>query len=186
VLESVRPAIEHMAAAVRRLDALTHDFKAFLREQRLNPVPLHLGDFLRDLIAVWEPEARRRKIALALEVDAGDPTVRGDPDQLRRLFDNLVKNALEAVEHGPGKVTVVADLGDARKVRVRVKDTGPGIPADANVFGIFETSKADGTGLGLTIAKQVAEAHGGGIQIACAKPHGAVFEVDLPRAGTSM
>jgi PAS domain S-box-containing protein len=183
VLESVRPAIEHMAAAVRRLDALTHDFKAFLRGQRLEPISLHLGDFVRDLVSVWAPEARRRKIALALEVGEGDPTLRADPDQLRRLFDNLVKNALEAIGHGPGTVTIAAELGDAQSVRVLVADTGPGVSPGTNVFGLFETSKADGTGLGLTIAKQVAEAHGGGIQVAAATPHGAVFEVDLPRAG---
>ena len=180
-LETVRAATEHMAAAVRRLDALTHDFKTFLREQRLNLVPLHLGEFLRDLLAVWEPEARRRKIAVALEVGGGDPQIRADPDQLHRLFDNLVESAFEAIERGPGTVTLAADVSGAERVRIAVRDTGPGIPAGANVFDLFETSKADGTGLGLTIARQVAEAHGGGIGIASPGTYGAVFEVERSR-----
>jgi two-component system NtrC family sensor kinase len=115
--------------------------------------------------------------------DGGDATLVADPDQLRRLFDNLVKNALEAIDQGPGCVTIAATVGADDIVRISVSDTGPGLPPDANPFALFESTKEDGTGLGLAIAKQIAEAHGGGIEIAPVDPHGAVFQVALPRQG---
>ena len=61
-----------------------------------------------------------------------------------------------------------------------------GIPAGANVFGLFETTKSDGTGLGLPIAREIAVAHGGGIEFALVEPHGTVFTVDLPRNGPAV
>ena len=179
-LETIRAPTEHMVAAVKRLDALTQDFKTFLREQRLSPVRLALDTFLREIASVWEPEARRRKIAIEVAPLPQPLAVRGDPDQLRRLFDNLVKNALEAVGRGPGRVTLSAAAADER-VCVSVQDTGPGVSAGARVFDLFESTKPEGTGLGLTIARQIAEAHGGGIDLASAEPHGAVFHVYLPR-----
>jgi PAS domain S-box-containing protein len=183
-LESVRGSVEHLTSAVHRLDALTHEFKTFLREQRLVPVAIDLRELLADLRAVWHPEADRRGVRVEIRPpDGGDATLVADPDQLRRLFDNLVKNALEAIDQGPGCVTIAATVGADDIVRISVSDTGPGLPPDANPFALFESTKEDGTGLGLAIAKQIAEAHGGGIEIAPVDPHGAVFQVALPRQG---
>jgi PAS domain S-box-containing protein len=183
-LESVRGSIEHLTTAVHRLDALTHEFKTFLREQRLAPVAIDVRELLADLRAAWRPEADRRGVRVETRLPAGgDATLVADPDQLRRLFDNLVKNALEAIDQGPGCVTIAATVGTGDIVRISVSDTGPGLPPDANVFALFESTKVDGTGLGLAIAKQIAEAHGGGIEIAPVDPHGAVFHVALPRRG---
>jgi len=71
----------------------------------------------------------------------------------------------------------------AARIRISVSDTGPGIPPDIDVFGLFGTTKTEGMGLGLAIAKQIVIAHGGNIQFETRIPHGTVFNIDLPALG---
>jgi signal transduction histidine kinase len=99
------------------------------------------------------------------------------------VFDNLVKNALEAIEQGPATVELrVAPLAGDR-VRISVHDTGPGIPEGVDIFALFETTKPTGTGLGLPICRQIVNAHGGELCHERLEPTGAVFHVDLPLHG---
>jgi hypothetical protein len=69
------------------------------------------------------------------------------------------------------------------QVRISITDTGPGVPDGLDVFALFETTKPQGTGLGLPICRQIVAAHGGGLDFAPIVPHGTVFHVDLPIAG---
>ena len=103
---------------------------------------------------MWQPEAEDRDVKLTLDA-AGDLAVHLDRRQCRRVFDNLLKNALEAIERGPGWVHVDATMLTPETVRVSVLDSGPGVPEGLNVFALFETTKSYGTGLGLPICKQV-------------------------------
>jgi signal transduction histidine kinase len=95
-------------------------------------------------------------------------------------LDNLVKNALEAIDHGPGMVRLAALRMNEDRIRIIVEDSGPGLPAGMNVFAMFETTKPHGTGLGLPICQEIARAHGGGIDVAPRQPNGTVFCVELP------
>jgi signal transduction histidine kinase len=114
-----------------------------------------------------------------IEVDA-------DPDQLFRVLVNLARNAVEALEAGPNgalvrRLTIGAERTGA-VVRIRVADTGPGVPARAreHLFQAFHCSgRPGGTGLGLAIAAELVRAHGGQIALV-AGPPGAVFEITLP------
>src|SRR5262249_4598916 len=102
-----------------------------------------------------------------------------DADQIHRALDNLVLNAIQNTPPG-GSITLWAQHANDR-LRLRVSDTGRGIPDDirARLFEPFVTARADGTGLGLAIVREITRAHGGD---ACliAGPHGAVIEIDLP------
>jgi signal transduction histidine kinase len=170
---------------VRRLDALIHEFKNFAREQRLELSEIHLPGFLGEVLAAWEPEATERQIDLVLETPESI-TIRGDRDKLRRVLDNLVKNALEAIDQGPGVVRIATASPVPEKIAVIVEDTGPGIPAGLDVFRLFETTKPNGTGLGLPIVRQIIVAHGGGIDFAHVQPHGTAFTIGLPSHGPSL
>jgi two-component system sensor kinase FixL len=176
--EELRVPVERLIATTGHLDALLRDFKDFAREHRLSLEPVALAPFLEDVVRMWQPEAEDRDVTLTLDA-AGDLAVRIDRHQCRRVFDNLLKNALEAIDRGPGQVHVRAAMLTPETVRVSVLDSGPGVPEGLDVFALFETTKPHGTGLGLPICKQILMAHGGGLHFARMTPRGSVFHVDL-------
>lgn len=171
---------ERIVSEVRRLDGLIKDFLDFARQQRLDLRAIALPPFLQRLVDLWQPVAAARDIALTLDIAPDVAGLTADEDKLRRVLDNLVKNAVEAIDQGPGRVDVMARRADADRVRIAVSDTGPGIPESVEMFRLFETTKRSGSGLGLSIAKQIVVAHGGHIGFERLSPNGTTFYVDLP------
>ena len=109
-------------------------------------------------------DAVARHVTLEVAAPAGLPPVRGDRVQIQQVLLNLVMNGMDALEGVPAGVVGVSlhhDRPDA--IEVRVRDSGPGIPA-AQLEAIFEpffTTKAKGIGIGLSISRSIVEAHGG-------------------------
>jgi PAS domain S-box-containing protein len=177
---AVQP-IERILAEVRRLDSLVKGFMEFAREQRLDLKVVDLPRFLQEVLDIWQPVAAAREIALVVAAPDDRLSLTADHEKLRRVLDNLVKNAIEAIHHGPGWVGIhVAPTTDA--VRISVTDTGPGMPDTVQAFRLFETTKTDGSGLGLAVVKQIVLAHRGRVEFTRLAPHGTVFHIDLPRA----
>jgi two-component system sensor kinase FixL len=172
-------AAERIVSEVRRLDDLVKDFLDFARQQRLDVRTIALPPFLQRVIDLWEPVAAAREIDLSLDIEAELTELSGDEEKLRRVLDNLVKNAVEAIDRGPGHVALAVRRADER-VRFTVSDDGPGIPESVEMFKLFETTKRNGSGLGLSISKQIVLAHGGNIAVERLSPHGTAFHVDLP------
>lgn len=170
---------ERIVAEVRRLDDLVKDFLDFARQQRLDVRTIALPPFLQRVMDLWEPVATARQIELTMDVPEDVSEISGDEDKLRRVLDNLVKNAVEAIDHGPGHVALKVRRAEER-VRFTVSDDGPGVPAAVEMFKLFETTKRNGSGLGLSISKQIVLAHGGNIGFERLAPHGTAFHVDLP------
>jgi two-component system sensor kinase FixL len=182
-VDRLHVAIDTMVGTTKRLEMLVSEFKEVAREQRLQLRDIVLPALLQEVVAAWQHEAQERDIALASGVGTDLPTIRGDEDKLRRVLDNLVKNALEAVVQGPGEVRIAAEPREGERVCIVVEDSGPGIPEGTDIFAMFETTKPTGTGLGLPICKQIALAHGGGIHYAPRFPQGTIFTVELPTHG---
>lgn len=178
----LHPAAQ-ILSEVQRLDALIGELKDFARDQRLELRPLALNAFLQECIDGWRPLARLRNIGIHLDAPDDLPELRADRVKLRRVFDNLLKNAIEAMDQGPGIIRVRGEVIDGAKVRVAVEDTGPGIPDSVQPFRLFDTTKPYGTGLGLAIAKQIVQAHGGTIEYAPVQPRGAAFLLELAQGG---
>jgi PAS domain S-box-containing protein len=174
---------ERVLSTVRRLESLVREFNSFAREQRLALSNVDLKRFLQTIVDLWNPLAAGRSVELRLVDDEAELMLRADEEKLRRVLDNLIANALEAVDHGPGEVVLRVSIPTMEKVRISVEDSGPGIPEGVDVFRLFETTKPEGTGIGLAVARQIVIAHGGAIEHAMRKPHGAAFHVDLPRKG---
>lgn len=138
-------------------------------------------------VALFQPLALRKRIALTCEGGAGDVCVDADAHRLAQVLDNLIDNALRHAPEG-GSVAVHVRVDGARAV-CDVIDDGPGIAPEhmARVFDRFyraDSSRArntGGNGLGLSIARALVEAHGGAISVASAQPHGTRFSWSLAR-----
>jgi signal transduction histidine kinase len=148
-----------------RAEALGRFLQSYARLARLpqpRMAPLAVETWVRRVVAL---ETRRR-----VAVRPGPPvTLMADGDQLDQLLINLVRNAVDATLEPGGGVEVRWRVADGR-VEVVVADEGPGLPETANLFVPFFTTKAQGTGLGLTISREIAEAHGGSLTLANRTP----------------
>ena len=178
--ESLTEWAKRIVSETQRLDDLVGDFKYFARQQRLDVTTIDLADFLRTLVGVWQPVAAERRIELSLEVPDGLPLLWADEGKMRRVLDNLVKNAVEAIDTGPGEIRIEVSLPKQGTVRISVRDSGPGISETIQLFRLFETTKPDGSGLGLPISKEIAHAHGGNLEAERLEPRGTIFHLELP------
>jgi PAS domain S-box-containing protein len=153
---------------------------------------LSLTDLLAALVADHLPKAVARGLSLRLEVEGDAPQMRrGDPDRLRQILRNLLDNALRFTVRGG--VTVTLGLPAADRVTVAVADTGIGIAtADQDrIFDPFVQLDArmgrahGGRGLGLSLARKLAEAMGGTLSVASGPAQGSTFRLDLPLAAAA-
>jgi signal transduction histidine kinase len=113
------------------------------REQRLQLSEIRLNDLIKRAIDPWTLVAAHKRIVLEMVIPEELQTIRGDEDKLQRVFDNLLKNSIEAIEQGPGRVVVHVSLPASEKIRVSIADTGPGISEGTDVFCLFETTSRD-------------------------------------------
>ncbi|MBI2202332.1 MAG: HAMP domain-containing protein [Candidatus Rokubacteria bacterium] len=145
-----------------------------------------IGPVVDRLLPLLRHAARRQHVTLDADVPATLPPVLADPNQLQQLLINLVVNAVEAVsDHGAVRVEATAtSTGGQDGVRLVVRDTGPGIPEKlrGTVFDPFFTTKPPGrgTGLGLTICRDIVKEHRGRIHVEEADGGGAAISVWLP------
>jgi len=182
-LARLRREADHLTAMVEDLFQLSRATSAALE---LHLVPLALGEVVSDAVAAEAPAARRAGVAITAERPDRWPIVLGSDTELTRVVRNLLDNA---VQHTPPGGTVVLSGGGADgRARLQVQDGCGGIPADelGRVFDVgFRGGSArtpgpdSGAGLGLAIARALAEAHGGTLAVRNQEP-GCVFTLELP------
>lgn len=167
---------------VARLDLILSQFLGALRPA----VPeLHKGDLsdvLQETLRVMKTEIENRAIDIAVEHPESIPEVFIDRGQMKQVFFNIIRNALQAMPDG-GRLTVRFEA-DERNLAVALRDTGTGIPEEAfrRMFEPFRTTKPKGHGLGLMIVQRIVQEHGGQIEVASKAGAGTVFRILLPLA----
>jgi nitrogen fixation/metabolism regulation signal transduction histidine kinase len=159
-----------------RSEALTRFLAGYGRLARLPPPDLRRVELAALVTKVAKLEPR-----LSVHVDADEHVfVRADPDQIEQALINLLRNAVEAVPREGGIVSLRLRRDAARAV-VEVQDNGPGPPPADNLFVPFYTTKPSGSGIGLALVRQIAEAHDGGAAlIERPDPPGAMARLWLP------
>jgi signal transduction histidine kinase len=167
-----------MKRELTRLTNLLHEFRSASRRQPFTFRPLNLAALIQELLAVETPYYTDRGVQVENLIPDDLPPVQADGDKLKQVFLNLCKNAVEAMSAG-GTLTLRAQHA-AERVTIEVRDTGDGIPEGVNVFELFATTKAEGTGLGLPIVQQIITAHGGTLSYTSAPRQGTNFTVALP------
>jgi Signal transduction histidine kinase len=148
----------------------------------LCPEPVNLSAVLSSASAPFHSVSAGRGLQIIICPADDIDIIMADPLRLKLVLSNLIKNACEAM-HGSGTVTITANRKDQDLI-LTVADNGPGI-AKENIKKIFEpffTTKPNGTGLGLEIALQIVEGHGGTLSVFSNGPDGCTFRIVLPAA----
>lgn len=172
-LEKARAATAALARRAAELERFVASYRSFSEAPVLRPAPIDIATWLTDLVELFRASPAGRDAEVALTLPPVAPALTGDVGLLSQVVLNLLKNAGEAAaDSSPPRVAidVVAEdvsAGEAQ-VRITVSDNGPGIPETLvrEVFLPFFTTKRDGTGIGLSFARQVVLLHGGRISAA--------------------
>ncbi|HZX97435.1 MAG TPA: ATP-binding protein [Myxococcales bacterium] len=177
-----RELCDAIVREVDRLAAITEEYLRFARLPKPQLQRADLNETIGDLLDFVRPELDAGGVQLSLSLSPLLPRVHADVAQLRQLLLNLVRNAREAMPQG-GSLRVVTRGGEGC-VEVEVRDTGPGIPRErmARIFDPFFTTKERGTGLGLAMAQEIAQEHGGQLRCESAPGAGTSFTLRLPVA----
>jgi len=185
--------LEGMDAEVRRMRHLLNDL-IHLHDQTLGPLqlerkPTALHSWLAQILGPWREAAQDKGLCWQTDFPADLPTLEIDPDRLAQALGNIVSNAIKYTPPG-GEVSLSAGIEDT-EIWIRVRDSGPGIaPEDQErIFIPFYRGPADrrfpqGMGLGLSIARDLVNAHGGRIEVQSALGAGSAFTIWLPSQST--
>jgi PAS domain S-box-containing protein len=177
-----------------RAARIVNNLLEFARNRQKDRGPVEVPALVSECLDLLSDRVEKRRIAVEWEPPQESVRVLGCDGELQQVFANLILNALDAVSGtagtagtgatGGGKLTLSCEA-DAEKVRLRVQDNGPGIPADKlqTIFQPFYSTKLNrgGTGLGLSISHEIVRRHGGELRVESEPGQGACFTVELPR-----
>ncbi|MBW1925961.1 MAG: hypothetical protein JRI35_01980 [Deltaproteobacteria bacterium] len=166
---------------IRRLNNIIEEFLSISRSRRLEFKRHDLAELLEQIVLVVRDEAESRRIEIKTWWQDTPLMVFMDLDKMKQALFNIINNAMESIS-GEGSVTVSAGREGKDSVIVKVSDTGSGLGPDEieHIFDLDYTTKDKGLGLGLALAYEIIQGHGGEIRVASHPGEGTVFEIVLP------
>ncbi len=196
LLEESPPALDEVRqilADIRRDDVRASEvirhIRALVGKRDTQALPMDLNEIVTEVVRLVSVEAQRRRVTLLCDLAVALPKVHGDRVQIEQVLINLIVNGMDAMaESAPQrrKITVRTALDGVRWLEVSVRDEGHGFPSERlpRIFESFFTTKENGMGLGLALARSIAEAHRGRITAENNADSGATFRLYLPVGGT--
>ncbi len=185
-LDEVRQALEYIVTEAMRAGGIVSGIRNLVKKAPPRKDRVDINEAIREVIELTQGEAAKHDVSVLTVFGEGLPLVLGDRVQLQQVMLNLIVNAIEAMSaRGAGsrelQISTAVDRSD--DVTIAVRDSGPGLPAVdvKRLFDPFFTTKQNGLGMGLSICRSIAEAHGGRLWASANVPRGAVFRLVLPR-----
>ena len=180
-----REDFEVITEEIAHIDSIARNFLEFSRPPKLVMQDADVGDVVQSALTLMRHRLDSYGVEAKLMREGEVPRVNADPDQLKEVLVNLIVNACEAMPGG-GRLDIRVEGGSINPpgavAVIRLSDDGPGIPRSIldEVFEPFFSSKEEGTGLGLPIAKRIVEEHGGWITVKSQEGQGTTFVLTLP------
>ena len=178
---SAREGIEVIRTTSRGLVRFVESYRQLTRIPAPNCRPFYLRPFL-ERMRTLALQCQEKSVPVSIEIDV-EPTdllLYADEDQIGQVVLNLLKNALQALSgEGQGEIRIEAREAERGAIVVDVSDNGKGMPAEVaeNVFVPFFTTKQDGSGIGLSLSRQIMRLHGGSLILKSTRPEGTVFRL---------
>ena len=175
--------IDACTREVERLDSIIHGFLTAIRPGKPQFAPADIRELVVDVLRFMQPEIEARKVSVKCEWGSALPPVSGDAAQLKQLFYNIIRNAVQAMTNG-GELTIIG-YADMEFLSVEFADTGCGVSAKnlSSIFHAFKTTKSGGNGIGTMIIERICREHGAAFGLVSEPERGTVFQVRFPLGG---
>ncbi|MCL4784696.1 MAG: GAF domain-containing protein [Bryobacterales bacterium] len=175
--------LDKIAKQTFRASEIVNSLLNFSRTSNTTYGSTDLNSVVEETLLLIAPQLEKARIRVERDMQAPLPSIRGNGSKLQQVFLNIILNARDSMSDGG--ILRISTSADATSVRVRVSDTGHGIPTDklARIFDPFYTTKmaGKGTGLGLSISYGIVREHGGIIEVSSRSGEGATFVMEFPR-----
>ena len=174
--------IEIMQNELQRIEFIVNEFLFVSKPQATHFVTSTLNTIVMSTVELLHPQALLSNIEIEAEVDSALPPITCDENQIKQVFINIMKNAIESMSQG-GTLRIDAELkGSGDQILVRFVDQGCGIAPERlpKLGEPFYSTKEKGTGLGLMVCYRIIEAHGGFMKISSKLEEGTIVEITLP------
>jgi PAS domain S-box-containing protein len=184
-LQEIRELLADIGADARRASDVVRGIRGMIKKEQMGRQRINLNDIVTNVVHILSSDALLHWCELKTSLDTNLPMVEADPIQIQQVLINLVVNAFEAMPETPvstREVEINTQQNADGAVRVSVRDYGVGISPEtrSRLFEQFFTTKAEGLGMGLAIARSIVEAHAGTIDAENAEDGGARFHFTLP------
>ncbi len=179
--EGVRENLDVIGSEIKRLDRAVQGFLKFVRPQELTLAAVDLNELLRGLEALLQPEWQPSGVRFVTDLDPRIFSIRGDEELLRQAFLNMLLNACQAMPDG-GTIRIATALEQGESARITIADEGVGIPGEEldKIFSLYYTTKAGGSGIGLSLVYRIVQMHDGSIDVTSEVGKGTTFVVRIP------
>jgi two-component system sensor kinase FixL len=181
--ERVADLMEKAVAQAQRAGEVIRQLRQFVSKGETERHTQNLNQLVEEALALGLVGARQSGVRVSLEFDHNLPSVMVDPVQIQQVVLNLVRNAVEAMEEVDRRELTITTAVAGDEIEVSVADTGPGIAPELadRLFQPFVTTKKAGMGLGLSICREIVEAHHGHLTAVARPAGGTVFRLTLPK-----
>jgi PAS domain S-box-containing protein len=179
--DSLGESIQVCQGEVTRLDGIIRNFLEAIRPRPPDLAEVNVVEVIEDVLRFQAKELEDRALKVEGELPASTPVIMADRNQLKQVFFNLIKNAMEAMQ--PGGTLGIRVRADDDSVYMRIADTGTGIRQEdlAKLFSPYHTTKSGGHGLGLMIVQRIMRDHGGHVGIESKEGTGTVVTLQFPQ-----